>query len=80
MKPPNRNISTKAKEPTVVAMTIVWKVEAKRRHMAVEARCRANRRKNWQKNLKTIFKIYSVAYGYLSITIISNSYRSISGL
>jgi hypothetical protein len=51
MKPPNKNIRTKITKPAVVASTIVWKIEAMNRHSDVEARWRANSRRNWQRNL-----------------------------
>lgn len=57
MKPPNRNISIKIKVPMVVAKTIFWKIIATKRQKDVEDRCRAKRRRNWQKNLKLIGRI-----------------------
>lgn len=55
MKPPNTNISTKIKVPIVVATTMDRKITAIKRHMDVDARCRANSTRSWQKNLKTIW-------------------------
>ena len=36
MKPPNKKNVTKIKPPQVVAVTIVWKTEAMKRHMDVD--------------------------------------------
>jgi hypothetical protein len=51
MKPPNKKIITKIKAPKVDAATMVWKIEARKRHMDVDASCRANSRSNCEKNL-----------------------------
>ena len=51
MKPPNKNMSTKTKEPTVVAATSVLKTQARKRHVEVDDMGRATSKRNWRKNL-----------------------------
>jgi hypothetical protein len=51
IKPPNKNMSTKTKEPTVVAATSVLKTAASERHMEVDDICRKISKRNWRRNL-----------------------------